>query len=380
MRVSNLEKTFVSVSGALRAARDVSFIVGTGQFFTLLGPSGCGKTTTLHCIAGLQTPDAGEILMDDVVLFSSQQGIDVPASRRDIGMVFQSYAIWPHMTVFENVAFPLIYGHRRPPRDEVRTRVMRALSLVKLDKLADRAAPFLSGGQQQRVALARALVHEPPLLLFDEPLSNLDAKLREEMRVELRELITSLGMTTIYVTHDQIEALAMSDQIALMRDGGIVQQGTPRDVYFHPNDAFVAEFLGSTNILRGRLVDHEADQRRGIVETPLGRFGCVPACGMAAGAAADLVIRPEGFRLCDATTPADAPNQIQGQIETVTFNGGSVEARVRVKDRQLRVRLDSFADIRPLGIVRLEVLSDRCAAVPAVTPTAETVHEGAHRG
>ena len=378
--IRNLNMTYRSSHGEHHAVRGVSLDVKQGEFYTLLGPSGCGKTTILRCVAGLERPDNGEIVIGGEPVYSGQRGIWVPPHNRNIGMVFQSYAIWPHMTVFENVAFPLIYGHRRPPRDEVRTRVMRALSLVKLDKLADRAAPFLSGGQQQRVALARALVHEPPLLLFDEPLSNLDAKLREEMRVELRELITSLGMTTIYVTHDQIEALAMSDQIALMRDGGIVQQGTPRDVYFHPNDAFVAEFLGSTNILRGRLVDHEADQRRGIVETPLGRFGCVPACGMAAGAAADLVIRPEGFRLCDATTPADAPNQIQGQIETVTFNGGSVEARVRVKDRQLRVRLDSFADIRPLGIVRLEVLSDRCAAVPAVTPTAETVHEGAHRG
>ena len=351
--------------------RDVSFIVQTGQFFTLLGPSGCGKTTTLHCIAGLQTPDAGEILMDDSVLYSSQRGIDVPASQRDIGMVFQSYAIWPHMTVFENVAFPLIYGRRRPPREEVRARVARVLSLVKLDGLADRAAPFLSGGQQQRVALARALVHEPPLLLLDEPLSNLDAKLRDQMRVELRELITSLGMTTIYVTHDQIEALAMSDRIVLMRDGRIVQEGEPRDIYFHPNDAFVAEFLGSSNILRGRLVGHEPDRRRGIVETPLGRFGCVPACGMASGAAADLVIRPEGFRLCDATAAADGPNQLQGQVETVTFTGGSVEARVRVKDRQLRVKLDSFADIRPQGMLRLEVLSDRCAAVPAEEPSAE---------
>jgi iron(III) transport system ATP-binding protein len=365
LQVSDLQKAFVSISGTLRAVRDVSFVVQTGQFFTLLGPSGCGKTTTLHCIAGLQTPDAGEILMDDSVLYSSQRGIDMPASQRDIGMVFQSYAIWPHMTVFENVAFPLVYGRRRPPREEVRSRVSRVLSLVKLDGLADRAAPFLSGGQQQRVALARALVHEPPLLVLDEPLSNLDAKLRDQMRVELRELIMSLGMTTVYVTHDQIEALAMSDRIVLMRDGRIVQEGEPRDIYFHPNDAFVAEFLGSSNILRGRLIGYAPDRRRGIVETPLGRFGCVPACGMVVGAAADLVIRPEGFQLCDATTAADAPNLVLAQVETVTFNGGSVEAKVRVKDRQLRVKLDSFADIRPQGMLRLEVLADRCAAVPA---------------
>ena len=269
------------------------------------------------------------------------------------------------MTVFENVAFPMIHGRRRPPRDEVRTRIMHALAPVRLDRLADRAAPFLSGGQQQPVALARAFVHEPPILLFDDPLSNLDAKLREEMRVELRELTTSLGMTTIYVTHDQIEALAMSDRIALMRDGRIVQEGASRDVYFHLSDAFVAEFPGSSNILRGHLIDYDADKRRAIVETPLAQFGCVPACGMRTDAAADLVIRPEGFRLCDAAAAADAPNQIQGQVEIVTFNGGSVEARIRANDLHLRVKLDSFADIRPLGMVQPEVLSDRCAAVPA---------------
>ena len=172
------------------------------------------------------------------------------------------------MTVFENVAFPMIHGRRRPPRDEVRTRIMHALAPVRLDRLADRAAPFLSGGQQQPVALARAFVHEPPILLFDDPLSNLDAKLREEMRVELRELTTSLGMTTIYVTHDQIEALAMSDRIALMRDGRIVQEGASRDVYFHLSDAFVAEFPGSSNILRGHLIDYDADKRRAIVDSP----------------------------------------------------------------------------------------------------------------
>ena len=368
LRVEGLEKSFVSESGAFRAVRGVSFTVETGEFFTLLGPSGCGKTTTLHCIAGLETPDAGEIVMDDSVIFSSRRGIDVAAHRRNIGMVFQSYAIWPHMTVYENVAFPLVYGHRRPATGDTRERVMRALTLVKLEALADRPAPFLSGGQQQRVALARALVHEPPLLLFDEPLSNLDAKLRDEMRVEVRQLTGSLGMTTIYVTHDQVEALAMSDRIALMRDGRIVQEGPPREVYFHPVDAFVAEFLGGSNILPGRVVKRAANGQAGVVETALGCFMCFPPADAAPGVAVDLIIRPEGFRLCDrASDPPGAPNRIEGRVEDLIFIGGSVEIRFRVGDRLLRVKLDPFADIRPGATARLEVLSDRCAVVPSAT-------------
>lgn len=366
MRVEGLEKSFVSESGAFHAVRGVSFTVETGEFFTLLGPSGCGKTTTLQCIAGLESPDAGEIVMDHIVMFSSRRGIDVAAYRRNLGMVFQSYAIWPHMTVYENVAFPLVYGYRRAAARDVKQRVMRALSLVKLEALADRPAPFLSGGQQQRVALARALVHEPPLLLFDEPLSNLDAKLRDEMRIELRQLTESLGMTTIYVTHDQVEALAMSDLIALMRDGRIVQQGPPRDVYFHPSEAFVAEFLGGSNILPGRVVQRAGNGQPGTVETSLGTFVCAPPPDAAPGDTVDLVIRPEGFRLCDgANDTPDARNRIEGCVESFTFIGGSIEVRLRVGERLLRLKLDPFANIRQGATVRLEVLADRCAVVPS---------------
>ncbi len=364
LRVEGLQKVFVSASGIMRAVHDVSFTVATGQFFTLLGPSGCGKTTTLHCIAGLEIPDAGEITMDDTVLFSGARGIDLAAHKRDIGMVFQSYAIWPHMTVFENVAFPLVYGHRHPGAAEVQKRVTRALTLVHLDGLADRPAPFLSGGQQQRVALARALVHEPPLLLFDEPLSNLDAKLRDEMRVELRQLIKSLGMTTIYVTHDQVEALAMSDRIALMRDGRIVQEGPPREVYFHPNDAFVAEFLGGSNSLPGRMIDRPRNGGTAVVETALGRFVCVPSGGAALGSPVDLVIRPEGFRLCGATEGSKPFNRIKGKVEITTFNGGVIEVWLRVGEVLFRTKLDSFAEVQPGDMIELEVLADRCSAIP----------------
>ncbi len=360
LRVAGLKKSFITERHGFIAVRGVSFTIATGEFFTLLGPSGCGKTTTLQCIAGLETPDAGEIAIADTTVFSSRDRIDVPANRRDLGMVFQSYAIWPHMTVFDNVAFPLIYGHRRTPAADVRGKVTRALELVKLASLADRPSPFLSGGQQQRVALARALVHEPRLLLLDAPLSNLDARLRDEMRVELRQLTRLLDMTTIYVTHDQVEALAMSDRIALMRDGVIVQEGPPRDVYFHPRETFVAEFLGSANIIHGRMV------KRGVADTPLGRFGCSTSADIAPGAAVDLVIRAEGFRLCDSADPQGAPNRIEGLADSVSFIGsGGIEVRIRAGDTLLRARLDAFADIRPGASVRLEILPDRCAAVPS---------------
>ena len=362
LRVAGLEKSFVTERHGFIAVRGVSFIIATGEFFTLLGPSGCGKTTTLQCVAGLETPDAGEIAIDGTTVFSSRDRIDVPAYRRDLGMVFQSYAIWPHMTVFENVAFPLIHGHRRTPAADVRGKVMRALELVKLASLADRPSPFLSGGQQQRVALARALVHEPRLLLLDEPLSNLDARLRDEMRVELRQLTRLLDMTTIYVTHDQVEALAMSDRIALMRDGVIVQEGPPREVYFHPRETFVAEFLGSANVIHGRMLEG------GVVETSLGRFVCSPSADIVSGAAVDLVIRAEGFRLCDPTDPPGAPNRIEGLAESVIFTGGGIEVRVRAANTVLRARLDAFCNVGPGTPVRLEVLSDRCSAVRSTTP------------
>ncbi|HUK40295.1 MAG TPA: ABC transporter ATP-binding protein, partial [Candidatus Acidoferrales bacterium] len=236
LTVRNLQKNFVADNGSIQAVDSVSFNVPAGEFYTLLGPSGCGKTTTLQCIAGLEMPDAGEITLDDRLVFSRSANTVVPAHRRDIGMVFQSYAIWPHMTVFENVAFPLLHGRRRVPRSVVHERVMKALQLVQLSGLENRPAPFLSGGQQQRVALARAIVGEPKVLLLDEPLSNLDAKLREEMRFELRDLVLRLHTTTLYVTHDQIEALSMSDHIAVMNSGKIVQEGTPREIYLTPKD------------------------------------------------------------------------------------------------------------------------------------------------
>src|ERR1043165_3395397 len=230
--------------GEVAAVRGVSFAVAPGEQLTLLGPSGCGKTTTLRAIAGLEQPSAGEIRIGGAPVSS-------PAEKRGLSMVFQSYAIWPHMTVFDNVAYGLRV--RGESRAQIAVKVERALDMVQMRAFAERGASQLAGGQQQRVALARAFVFQPAVLLFDEPLSNLDAKLRADMRIELRELQHRLGITSVYVTHDLEEALAMSDHIVVMRDRLIAQVGTPHEIYNRPRNAFVADFIGSANLVRGRL-------------------------------------------------------------------------------------------------------------------------------
>ena len=248
VRATGLVKTF----GAVVAVNHLSFEARAGEFLTLLGPSGCGKTTTLRLVAGLERPDRGDIDLAGQPLSSAASGLFVPPERRGMGMVFQSYAIWPHMTVFENVAFPL--QELRRPRPEIRDRVMTILGTVGLGGLHDRPAPMLSGGQQQRVALARALVSNPKVLLLDEPLSNLDARLREEMRFELRDMQAKLGITSIFVTHDQAEAMTLSDRIVVMNAGRIEQEGSPEEVYQRPSTRFVMDFLGRANHLPARIV------------------------------------------------------------------------------------------------------------------------------
>ena len=263
LAVKGLNKVYHSAEGPSGGVRDTSFVLEPGTFFTLLGPSGCGKTTTLRSIAGLETPDTGSIRLGEQVFFDAGRGINVPLNRRNIGMVFQSYAIWPHMTVFENVAFPLrVAKAERYDRATIKRMVGVALDTVGLGSFGDRSATRLSGGQQQRVALARAIVRQPRLLLLDEPLSNLDAALREDMRVELKRLQQQIGVTTIYVTHDQAEALNMSDRIAVINGGRIVQIGAPRDIYFRPCNSFVAGFVGATNLLHG-VVDGAARPETG---------------------------------------------------------------------------------------------------------------------
>jgi iron(III) transport system ATP-binding protein len=246
--VQNLLKRF----GANVAVNEISFSVDKGEFVVLLGPSGCGKTTTLRLIAGLEKPDGGTIALNGTTVSAPSRQVFVPPERRDIGMVFQSYAIWPHMTVFENVAYPLRV--RRLGQAAVTEKVTRVLDVVGLGGQADRSATALSGGQMQRVALARALVFDPTLLLFDEPLSNLDLKLREGLRIELKNLQRRTGLTSIYVTHDQEEAVELADRIIIMEHGRIVQIGAPLDIYVRPRTRFVAEFISSANIFPARVV------------------------------------------------------------------------------------------------------------------------------
>jgi iron(III) transport system ATP-binding protein len=247
VRVTAIRKTF----GSVPALQGIDFDVPLGCTVSLLGPSGCGKTTMLRSIAGLETPDAGRISIGGTVVFDSESMIDIPSERRQIGMVFQSYAVWPHMTVGQNVGFPLKI--RGVPIREIKSRIHDVLKLVGLDGLADRPATNLSGGQQQRVALARAIVHEPRLVLFDEPLSNLDATLRQQMRTELKLLQHRLGFTAIYVTHDQEEALALSDIVIVMNHGRIEAMASPRELFTNPKTPFVAGFVGFDNLYEGEI-------------------------------------------------------------------------------------------------------------------------------
>ncbi|HEY3306346.1 MAG TPA: ABC transporter ATP-binding protein [Candidatus Binatia bacterium] len=361
IRIENLHVRYHTERGEVHAVQGIDLDVKPGQFFTLLGPSGCGKTTTLRSVAGLETPQQGEITVGDQLVFSSRKKISIPPYKRDIGMVFQSYAIWPHMNVFENVAFPLREMRQRLSGDEMRTRVRKALAMVQLDGLEDRPAPFLSGGQQQRLALARALVKEPRVLLLDEPLSNLDAKLREETRIEMRELVKRLAITTLYVTHDQLEALTMSDVIAVMDGGRIVQRGTPLEIYGAPQDRFVANFIGLSNFLEGRVT--KAGQP-GEVETPSGTLKCVLPEGITAGEAVVVVIRPEDVNL-NADGPAHNENILEGKIETIVFMGDALECQVAVGTKLIRLKLHPSSPVARGNTVRLRMPAASCRAVRA---------------
>jgi iron(III) transport system ATP-binding protein len=364
LRVDRLSKIFENVTDQIVGGiRDASFELAAGSFFTLLGPSGCGKTTTLRCIAGLETPDAGVIAVDERRLFDAKARINVPVEQRAIGMVFQSYAIWPHMTVAENVAFPLTVA-KRGRRAEIAEAVRRALAVVDLDGFQERSATRLSGGQQQRVALARAIVHEPGLLLLDEPLSNLDAQLRDDMRGELKRLQSKIGITTVYVTHDQSEALALSDRIAVIEAGRISQIGSPQDIYFRPANAFVARFVGATNLLPGRLLAM-ADGRGQVEVLNRRQIQCVVPQKIDAPAAVSVSIRPESIRLA-APEPSLAAggNCLAGRISGVTFLGAT--RRVDVMSDGVALQVATAADL-PLpadGEVWLTFAAERAVALP----------------
>ena len=359
VRVENMEKRYATDEGAVNAVRGVSFDVEDGQFFTLLGPSGCGKSTTLRCIAGLEKADGGEIAIGDMVVVS-QSGAQVPAHQRPIGMVFQSYAIWPHMDVFDNVAFPISRGKGKLPKAEVRERVLEALSLVRLDGLERRPAPQLSGGQQQRLALARALVRQPKALLLDEPLSNLDAKLRDDMRVELKTLTERLNITTLFVTHDQLEALTLSDKIAVMRDGEIVQLGGPKDIYDDPNSRFTAEFIGTTNLLEGTVASIEGDAMR--VETPQGALLCAALDSLAPGDRAAVAVRPANIGV--SAERLDADNALEGVVETIVFLGDSHDCRVNVGGALIRAFVHASRSVQRGDKVYLTMSASDCRLLP----------------
>ncbi|CUR58433.1 Putative Spermidine/putrescine ABC transporter (ATP binding protein) [metagenome] len=324
----------------------VSLDIAEGEFFVLLGPSGCGKTTLLRCIAGLEHPTAGTIRLDGTPVVSD--GKFVPTSRRSIGMVFQDYAIWPHMTVSKNVAFPLRVG-KRMPKAEIDRRVNEALALVRLDHLAKRPATQLSGGQQQRVSLARALVREPSVLLLDEPLSNLDAALRGQMREELRRIQKEVGITAIMVTHDQTEALSMGSRVALMEAGKVAQVGTPRDLYERPASQFVAEFIGSTTFFEGSVLETQVDEKpnRYVIETALGKILAVSRQPWDKGDAATLTFRPEHVLVRNAG-PLTTPNEFPGVVRSSAYFGDGIELQVEAGGQLLRAKV--AADEGPFEI------------------------------
>ncbi len=333
LRVQGLSKSFQGEDGPITVIDGVSFEASESECYALLGRSGCGKTTTLRCIAGLEEPDDGRIEIAGRVVFDASRKINAPTHERSIGVVFQSYAIWPHMNVFENVSYPLRFGRQKLPKGEIEARVMECLSLVGMADLARRPAPRLSGGQQQRVALARAIARRPALLLLDEPLSNLDAILREQMRRELAEIIGRVGITALLVTHDQAEAFILAHRVAVMNKGRIAQEGAPRSIHAKPQDAFVAEFLGASNSLTGAIIGREgADVLVAIdgAHQTLRMRSDLPE-----GEKIRLMLRPERLTLSSSTDANDA--RLHGCIVSIGFTGVAQDYGVRVGATTVRV-------------------------------------------
>lgn len=359
--VSSLCKTFPTKDNQTRALDNVSIEVSEGEFFALLGASGSGKTTLLRCVAGLETPDSGEISLGSRLVVSSSRGISVPVEDRGAGMVFQSYAIWPHMTVFENISVPLSQGRNKLPKGQVKGRVMEALRMVGMDHVAHRPAPLLSGGQQQRVALARALAIEPHVLLMDEPLSNLDARLREEIREEIKLVAKKAGATVLYVTHDQGEAMDLGDRIAIMAEGRVLQIGTAEELYSAPAGPNVAQFLGSTNWLSGKVVSSDR------ILTPIGEV-MVSSAGSAdeIGKKVTLAIRPENIRLSQVGDGSVATNNtFPGTIETQAFLGDHRLYSVQLKGEcSLSVKSRVSEDLH--GSVQVHISSSEILVFPDV--------------
>lgn len=336
--------------------------IAEGQLVTLLGPSGCGKTTTLRMIAGLARPDSGEIWINNEVVCACDRGVFVGAHHRSVGMVFQSYAIWPHMTVLENVIFPLRVGRGRIPRRDARVRALETLELVGLGEYADRAAPDLSGGQQQRVALARALVRQPSVLLLDEPLSNLDAGLRERVKDEIRSLQQRLGITTVFVTHDQDEALTISDLLVVMNQGKVIESGRPQEIYAHPRQGFTAHFMGVCNALNGKVLSVKGSKAE--IEVSAGRMTCIVSQGVLRGDSVTVYLHPESFRLSRSERGDRA---WQGTLVFGTYHGDSWDFHVRVGSEQIKVRTYGYrVSLSANENVWIEYDQDAAIVMPAV--------------
>jgi iron(III) transport system ATP-binding protein len=354
IQVESLVKQFTEA----RALDDVSFSVAEGELFTLLGPSGCGKSTTLMSIAGFQAPEAGRIAVGDDVFFDAERRVNVAAERRNLGIVFQSYAVWPHMTVFDNLAFPLKV--RKLKRGAIKPRVREVLELVEMEAYASRYPHQLSGGQQQRVALARALVYSPSVLLLDEPFSNLDAKLRERARAWVKELQTKLGLTTVFVTHDQDEALSMSDRVAVMSHGEVQQIGTPEEIYRRPVNRFVAEFVGRVNLLSGRVAAWE--RGRVALELDGGRKLWIDAAqAPPADTPLTLAVRPEALRIEPAeTSTLNGSNTLDADIHSIAFLGDHYQLELSAGGLEL---VGQTSQLLPPGRVKVHIPADACAIV-----------------
>jgi iron(III) transport system ATP-binding protein len=362
VQIESLQKFFGEDKERVHVLKGVSLEIPEGSLYTFLGPSGCGKTTTLRCVAGLERPESGKIAIDGQTVYGSDERVYVPTNRRPIGMVFQSYAIWPHMTVFENVAYPLTIQRRS--KADIRQKVGEVLKIVGLDGLEDRPAPKLSGGQQQRVAFARALVNEPKVMLLDEPLSNLDAKLREQMRFEIKALQRRINITTIYVTHDQGEALAISDRIAVMHAGKLIEVGTPHELYSRPKRRFTATFLGLTNLIEGRVVQLGNNSDLGRIETKKGILSFVPASGLEKNQAAILSIRPEHIQV-QKQKPQGLDNVVEGTVKEAIFMGDAYHCQITVGDDLVRVHTHPFLDMSPGEKVYLHLDPSSCNGLPA---------------
>jgi iron(III) transport system ATP-binding protein len=329
LRLVNIVKTY----GKLRAIDNLNLTVEDGELLTLLGPSGCGKTTTLRAVTGFVAPDSGDIYIGD------RRISDIPPEKRGIGLVFQNYALWPHMTVFQNLAFGLQL--KKMPKAQISKKVAEGLAIVKLEELEDRYPRQLSGGQQQRVALARALVLEPDILLLDEPLSNLDALLREQMRFEIAQLHKQYGITTIYVTHDQTEAMVISDRIAVLNKGKLIQLDTPSEIYSRPANRFVAGFMGTTNFIHGTVQDVSDDCAAVRAIDGLILHGRGP--GLAKGQEVDVAVRPENvefLRKSRASTPHEDLNIFDARVDRATYVGELIDYQLTIGGSLIRAKGD----------------------------------------